>query len=61
MKDKRHAIISTFMAGTIIGINLIASSNILYFFRIIFIDMLVLGLMVLVMIDDVEEGIGVKQ
>ena len=56
MKDKRHAIILTFMAGTIMGINLIASSNILYFFRIIFIDMLVLGLVVLVMIDDVEEG-----
>jgi uncharacterized membrane protein YoaK (UPF0700 family) len=56
MKDKRHAIILTFMAGAIIGINLIASSGILYFFRIIFIDMLVLGLMVLVMIDDVEDG-----
>lgn len=56
MKNKRHEIILIFMAAAIIGINLIASSGILYIFRIIFIDMFVLGLMVLVMIDDVENG-----
>ena len=60
---KRHKIhgyiIRIFILSSIIGINLAASVNIPYFFRIAFIDVLILGLLWVVGLDIIKVDIPI--
>jgi hypothetical protein len=51
-RHKTHGyIIKIFILSIILGINLLVSENIPYFFRIFFIDVLILGLLMAVVLD----------
>ena len=51
-RHKTHGyIIKIFILRIILGINLLVSENIPYFFRIFFIDVLILGLLMAVVLD----------
>ena len=59
-RHKTHGyIIRIFILSIIIGINLTASVNIPYFFRIFFIDVLILGLLMAVVLD-IQEAEALK-